>query len=121
MDSSTIEEVNEESDDKSDEESDEEDGIREAGLFDTPMKLKLSANHIHKDVVLPLLKKIVRRLSMDMELRSLQWEILKLSGIVKSVNLQEMFAQNDKAWSMILVPRSRMYERFCVSAKKQSG
>jgi len=36
------------------------------------------------------------RLSTDMELRSLQGELLKLSGIVKSVNLQEMFAQNDK-------------------------
>jgi len=62
----TIEEVDEqESDDKSDEECDEEDGIREAGLFDTPMKLKLGANRIHnKDVDLndfPLLKKIVRR------------------------------------------------------------
>jgi len=29
-----------------------------------------------------------------------------------------MFAQNNKAWSMILVPRSRTYEGFCVSAKK---
>jgi len=57
------------SDDESDKECDEEDGIREAGLFDTPMKLKLGANCIHKDVDLndfPLLKKIARRLSMDM-------------------------------------------------------
>jgi len=57
------------------------------------------------------------RLSTDMELRSLQWELLKLSGIVKSVNLQEILPQNNEAWSMILVPRSRMYEGFCVSAK----
>jgi len=49
-DSSTIKEVDEESDNKSDEECDEEDGIKEAGIFDTPMKLKLGVNCIHKDV-----------------------------------------------------------------------
>ncbi len=47
-DSSTNEEVDEECDDESDEECDKEDGIKAAGIFDIPMKVKHGMNCIHK-------------------------------------------------------------------------
>jgi len=95
--------------------------MKTVGLLDSPMKLKCGAKRITEDINLdefPLLQKIVGRLSTDLEIRCLQWELLALSGVVKSVDLQEFVLCNDKSHCMVLVPRSRSYAGFCVSARQ---
>jgi len=66
----------------------------------------------------PLLQKIVGRLSTDLEIRCLQRELLALSGGIKSVDLQGFVSRNDKTRRMILVPRSRSYAGFRISARQ---
>jgi len=97
------------------------DTMKPVGLLDTPMKLKCGAKRISEDINLDeflLLQKIVGRLSTDLEIRCLQRELLALSGVVKSVDLQEFVSRNDKSRRMILVPRSRSYAGFRVSARQ---
>ncbi len=100
------------------------DELKSPPIFDTPMKLKCGAKPITDKVNLdefPLLKSIIGRLSTDHELRCLQREMLRLSGMVKSVNLTEMISHNDKARSMLLVPRSSSYGGFRSTAKNKVG
>jgi len=95
------------------------EGMKPVAIFDTPMKLKCGAKHIMEDINLDeflLLHKVVGRLSTDLEIRCLQQELVALSGVIKPVDLQEFVSCNDKTRRMILVPRSRSYAGFCISA-----
>jgi len=97
------------------------DDMMKTGLLNTTMKLKCGTKCITEDInldVFLLLQKIVGRLSTDLEIRCLQRELLALSGVVKSVDLQEFVLCNDKSHCMILVPRSRSYAGFHVSARQ---